>query len=79
MQIVLKNTNNLERKIVKHIEEAASRDDSDLILYTADSLLKDVNLALRGMNLGRVEYGDKNLYVTNLGVYVEVRLIDKYV
>lgn len=79
MEIVLKNTDKLEEKIVGHVEEAASRDDSNLVLYAAESIIKEVNLTLRGINLGRVEYGEKNLHVTGLGVYIQVKLIDKYV
>jgi hypothetical protein len=79
MEIVLKNTNKLEEKVVKHVEEAARRDDSYLTLYASDSIIKEVNLTLRGMNLGRVEYGKSDLHVTNLGVYIQVKTIDKYV
>tara|TARA_R110000744_G_scaffold162080_1_gene278684 strand:- start:619 stop:858 length:240 start_codon:yes stop_codon:yes gene_type:complete len=79
MEIVLKNTNRLEEKIVGHVKEAAGRDDSNLVLYAAESIIKEVNLTLRGMNLGWVEYGDKNLHVTGLGVHIQVKLIDKYV
>ena len=79
MEIVLKNTNRLEEKIVGHVEEAAGRDDSNLVLYAAESIIKEVNLTLRGMSLGWVEYGNKNLHVTGLGVHIQVKLIDKYV
>lgn len=79
MDIVLKNTNNLEEKVVKHVEEAASINDSYLTLYAADLIIKEVNLTIRGMNLGRVDYGKNELHVTNLGVYIQVKTIDKYV
>lgn len=79
MEIVLKNTNNLQEKIVQHVEEAASRDDDFLILYAADSIIKEVTLELRGMNLGRVDYNKNELFITGLGVYVSVKPIDKYV
>ncbi len=79
MEIVLKNTKNLEEKIVHHVEEAASRNDSYLTLYASESIIKKVNLTVRSMNLGRVEYGDKDLHVTNLGVYIQIKKIDKYV
>ena len=79
MEIVLKNTSKLEEKIIKHIENAARKDDSYLTLYAADSIISEVNITLRGMNLGRVDYGKNDLHVTNLGVYIQVKKIDKYV
>jgi hypothetical protein len=79
MQIVLKNTKNLEEKVNKHAEEAASRNDNYLILHAANSIIKEVTLTVRGMNLGWVEYGPEQIFVSNLGVYIQIKPIDKYV
>lgn len=79
MEIVLKSTKGLQEKIVRSIEEAASRDDSYLVINVDKSMFKEVNLELRGMQLGPVEYSKSTMYVTGLGVYVKLKEIDKYV
>ena len=79
MEVVLKNNKNLAKKIVSLIEETADNNDNLLTLVVDDEIYKSINLELRGMNLGFVNYGKERLFVTKLGVNIELKKVAKYV
>ena len=78
MVVVLKNDKILEEKIVSLIEETASKGDAILTLLVDEKIYDTVNLTVRSMNMGSVKYGQETLFVTKLGVKLEVKKVDKY-
>ena len=78
MVVVLKNDKILEEKIVSLIEETTSKGDTMLTLLVDEKIYDAVNLTVRSMNMGSVKYGKETLFITKLGVKLEVKKVDKY-
>ena len=79
MIVVLKNKDLLEKKITSLIEETVISKNRMLTIVTNESMFDEVNRTVRGMNIGIVKYGKEELFITKLGVKLEILKADKYI